>query len=75
MGEVVGGVCGFDAEGNTTFCNDALAEMTGYRKEEIIGRNVHQLLHHSRPDGTGFRDAFDAPQAVHGADVISGPEE
>ena len=28
---VVEGVCGVDAEGNATFCNDALAQMTGYR--------------------------------------------
>ncbi len=51
---VVEGVCGVDAEGNATFCNDALAQMTGYRREEIVGQNVHQLLHHSHPDGTRY---------------------
>lgn len=28
-----------DANGNVTFCNRALCELTGYREEEIVGRN------------------------------------
>jgi PAS domain S-box-containing protein len=66
------GVCGLDAQGNATFCNDALMKMTGYRAEEIVGQNVHKLLHHSHPDGSrypaeecGFRKAIDALRAVH----------
>jgi two-component system, NtrC family, sensor kinase len=51
---VVDGVCGVDVGGNATFCNDALQEMTGYRTEEIVGKNVHELLHHSRPDGSRY---------------------
>ncbi len=51
---VVEGVCGVDSEGNATFCNEALATMTGYRVEEIVGRNVHELMHHSRPDGSSY---------------------
>ena len=46
--------------------------MTGYRAEEIVGQNVHGLLHHSRPDGSrypveecGFRQAIDGHRAVH----------
>jgi PAS domain-containing protein len=51
---VVEGVCGLDGEGNATFCNKALARMTGYRVEEIVGKNRHELVHHSRPDGTRY---------------------
>ena len=51
---VVEGVCGLDAAGNATFCNEALGRMTGYRAEEIVGQNVHELLHHSYPDGTRY---------------------
>jgi PAS domain S-box-containing protein len=57
---VVEGVCGLDAEGNATFCNNALLQMTGYRAEEVVGKNVHELLHHSRPDGTRY-PAEDCP--------------
>ena len=69
---VVGGVCGLDSEGNATFCNEALAKMTGYRTEEIVGKNVHELLHHSRPDGSRYpaaecalRKAIDDHQPSH----------
>ena len=69
---VVEGVCGVNAKGNATFCNDALLQMTGYRAEEIAGKNLHELLHHSRPDGSRypaeecvFRKAIEAGQAAH----------
>jgi len=51
LNAVVEGFCALDAGGNITFCNDALLRMTGYRTEEIIGNNLHELLHHSRSDG------------------------
>ena len=66
------GVCGMDAQGNATFCNQALLKMTGYGAEEIIGRNVHELLHHSHPDGSRYpaeecdlRKAINADRAAH----------
>jgi len=69
---VVEGVCGLDVQGNATFCNDALLKMTGYRTEEVVGKNVHELLHHSHPDGSRYpaeecavRKALDAHQATH----------
>ncbi len=69
------GVCGLDAQGNATFCNDALLKMTGYRAEEIVGQNLHGLLHHSRPDGSrypaeecSFRKAIDSHRAAHVTD-------
>jgi len=49
---VVEGVCGLDSHGNATFCNEALCNVTGYRAEEIVGANLHELLHHHRPDGS-----------------------
>ena len=69
---VVACVCGLDAHGNLTFCNDALLKTTGYCAEEMIGRNLHELLHHSRPDGTtypapecSFNQAISAHHAIH----------
>ncbi len=49
---VAEGLCGLDAAGNATFCNDAFLKMTGYRTEEVVGNNLHALLHPRRPDGT-----------------------
>ncbi|MFZ0798896.1 MAG: PAS domain S-box protein, partial [Terriglobales bacterium] len=72
LNAVVGGLCGLDAAGNVTFCNDALLKMTGYRTDEMIGNNLHELLHRSRPDGTQYpaaectvRKAMNAHQAIH----------
>jgi len=48
---VVEGVCGIDRQGNGTFCNDALLRMTGFTASELIGHNMHDLLHHTRRDG------------------------
>ena len=69
---VVEGLYGVDAKGNATFCNDALLKMTGFRADELIGSNVHELLHHSRPDGTEysadecpFRKAIAAQRGTH----------
>jgi PAS domain S-box-containing protein len=61
-----------NADGKVMFCNDALLKTTGYRADEMIGKNLHELLHHSRPDGTtyraaecGFSRAISAHQAIH----------
>ena len=46
------GIYGLDRSGNVTFMNPAASEMVGYTPEEVIGRNLHDLLHHTRADGT-----------------------
>ena len=51
---VADGLYGVDREGNSTFVNRAMAEMTGWRAEEVVGRNQHELLHHTRADGSIF---------------------
>jgi two-component system sensor histidine kinase/response regulator len=50
LNAVVACLCGLDAEGRVTFCNDALLSTTGYRADEMIGKNLHELLHPSRSD-------------------------
>lgn len=54
LNALVEGICAIDAEGDATFCNDAFLVMTGFSREELIGKNVHELVHHSHPDGTPF---------------------
>ncbi len=47
------GIYGIDLEGNCTFCNQAAIRMLGYADEsEIVGRNIHRLIHHTRIDGS-----------------------
>jgi PAS domain S-box-containing protein len=47
------GILGIDLEGRCTFCNPASLRILGYeRVEDLLGKNLHQVIHHSRPDGS-----------------------
>ena len=48
------GIYGLDLEGNVTVVNPAAAEMLGYTAAEVLGRNMHDLIHHSHPDGRPY---------------------
>jgi PAS domain S-box-containing protein len=48
------GVYGSDEDGNATFCNQSLLRMTGYEADEVVGKDLHTLLHHSYSDGTRY---------------------
>ena len=41
------GIYGLDLDGNVTFVNPAAAEMIGWSMEELIGKSMHAVLHHS----------------------------
>ena len=47
-------IFGLSAEGLSVFINPAGAEMFGYRVEDLLGKNVHEILHHSYPDGRPY---------------------
>src|SRR5271170_4881017 len=47
-------IYGIDLQGNCTFINRATCEMVGYRPEEALGRNMHDLVHHHKPDGSFY---------------------
>ncbi len=46
------GVLGMDRDGRCRFLNRAGAELLGYPTRMVVGRDVHDLLHHTRSDGT-----------------------
>ena len=49
------GIYGVDPQGNCTFANPACLEMFGYEQEaDLLGRHMHTLVHHTRPDGTPY---------------------
>ena len=48
------GIYGLDLEGKTTFVNPAAAKMIGWEQVELIGRPQHDILHHTKPDGTPY---------------------
>ncbi|RJX25758.1 MAG: PAS domain S-box protein [Desulfurivibrio sp.] len=48
------GIYGVDTMGRTTFMNPAAVRMTGFSEDEMLGRNQHELLHHTRTDGSHY---------------------
>jgi PAS domain S-box len=44
------GIYGIDLRGRCIFINGTGASMLGYTPDEIVGRNMHYLIHHSRAD-------------------------
>jgi PAS domain S-box-containing protein len=48
-------IYGIDTNGNCTFCNKACLDLLGYEKpEELIGKNMHLMIHHSYADGLTY---------------------
>ena len=48
-------IYGIDLQGNCTLCNRASLKLLGYREAaELLGKNMHMLVHHARPDGTAL---------------------
>lgn len=49
------GIYGIDTNGNCIFCNNASLEILGYSNEnELIGKNMHNLIHYKHNDGSEF---------------------
>lgn len=49
------GIYGLNMQGRFTFVNKAALRMLGYQHEdELLGKNAHQTIHHTRPDGSEF---------------------
>jgi len=47
-------ICGIDRDGMITFANPATSALTGYSNEELLGGNLHALIHSRRADGSHF---------------------
>jgi len=45
------GIWGVDVEGRCTFVNQAALRMLGFSSDELIGQNMHDMIHHHHPDG------------------------
>ena len=48
------GIYHVDGDGRITFANPAAAEMLGWPLESLIGKPAHELLHHTRADGSHY---------------------
>ncbi|NMF33405.1 sigma 54-interacting transcriptional regulator [Flammeovirga yaeyamensis] len=48
------GIYGLDTMGRTTFANEAAVKLVGYSLEEMIDVSQHDLIHHTKPDGSHY---------------------
>ena len=48
------GIYGIDVHGMCTFMNRAGALILGGKPDDFLGKDMHALIHHSKPDGSEF---------------------
>ena len=51
------GIYGIDTLGCATFVNQAACRLLGYRAEQLVGQQIHRIIHHSYPDGSPLPEA------------------
>ncbi|MES2102334.1 MAG: PAS domain-containing sensor histidine kinase [Pseudomonadota bacterium] len=51
------GIFGIDTDGRCTFINRAGAQMLGWTTDQVLGRNMHDLIHHTHGDGSHYPEA------------------
>lgn len=71
------GIYGIDMQGRCTFINKAGARMLGYQPAELMGKDMHALMHHSFPDGSHYPrsacliySAFETGRSCHIDDEV-----
>ncbi len=71
------GIYGTDLDGNCTFCNPAGLTLLGFQQEsELLGKNMHELIHHSTVDGEAFsEEQCQIHQAIANSETAHSDEE
>nr|WP_290222112.1 PAS domain S-box protein [Trichocoleus desertorum] len=64
------GIYGLDIQGRVTFVNPAASRMVGWEAEELIGKPMHAMIHHSKADGTPHLEADCPIYAVFADGVV-----
>ncbi|MBW8328846.1 MAG: EAL domain-containing protein [Thiobacillus sp.] len=61
-------IFGVDTQGLCTFVNPACLNMLGYTQEEMLGKSIHPLIHHTHPDGRPYprQDCHVHNSTLHG---------
>ena len=54
------GIYGVNADGKTTFLNRAAQEMLGWTAEDLLGQDIHSVIHHHHLDGEVYH-SHDCP--------------
>lgn len=55
LNSIYEGVYGVDINGNCTFVNQSFLQLLGYQNDdELLGKHLHELIHHSHYDGSPY---------------------
>jgi PAS domain S-box-containing protein len=50
-------IYGIDRDGKCTFCNPATLRLLAHKKpEDLVGRQLHNIIHHTHADGTPYAE-------------------
>jgi PAS domain S-box-containing protein len=71
-------IYGVDIKGECTFCNLAMLRLLGYASQDgLLGRNMHDVIHHTRRDGSPYpreecvlQAEFQAGKKFHESDEL-----
>jgi diguanylate cyclase (GGDEF)-like protein/PAS domain S-box-containing protein len=70
------GIQGVDVDGIVNFINPAGAAMLGYEREDLVGRRIHRILHHSDADGsTHAEDDCPLQAAIRSGTTLQGHQD
>ncbi len=78
LDSTVEAIYGIDKEERCTFINASGLRLLGYaQQKELLGKNMHQMIHHSYPDGAvmsgkecKIKRVFQAEQGIHVTDEV-----
>ena len=48
------GIYGVNADGKTTFVNPAAERMLGWKADDLVGKDMHSIVHHTHTDGSYY---------------------
>ena len=48
------GLCTLDYEGRVVYINPRAEKMLGWTSEELVGSDLHEVVHHTRADGSSY---------------------
>jgi len=71
------GIYGVNADGKTTFINPVGEKLLGWKANELVGKDIHSLIHHTKQSGEHFAShdcpiyaAFNDGEIHHVADDV-----
>jgi PAS domain S-box-containing protein len=75
LGTLSDGVYATDMQGSITFINAAAEQLLGWKSEELVGKQAHPTIHHTKPDGIPYpREECPLIAVLSGGVTLDGEE-